>query len=166
MQLTHERVGQLAALVRSEHLDRGLLARVRRFVPQAAAGLASFEVQSLLLMAGIDPDDAPSYANWSLAAHCLALSEGRHDANVATGGRLGELWSFSELRLRVLAEADRALLFDLLPRLARHTAGQGLALNWWSLLALVFLQPAEAEKQRRHLIAGFLRAQARSRAVH
>lgn len=160
MSPTPEQVGRLAAAMRHDRVDRGQLARVRRQGVSPTHAGAAFDTQALLLQAGIDPESSADFADWALVAHCLALSDGRHSPSASAGEQLAAL-QFSEARMRLLLEAERALLFDLLPRLARRAAAQGLALNWWQLAKPVLLarhQPQAAEEARRHLAAGYLRA--------
>lgn len=143
-----------------QRAEPGQTARVRRqpITPQQQG--AAFDTQALLMQAGIDPVGAADFADWALVTHCLALCGGRHDPNASAGEQLAAL-KFSEARMRLLIEADAALLFDLLPRLARRVAASGAALNWWQLskpLLLARAQPEAAEAARRHLVAGFLRS--------
>ena len=160
-----EQLAKLAAVIRSPHTDRGLLARVRRAQvhPQELAN--GFDLQTLLFKAGIDPLDFMAFQDWALIAHSLALVNGAHNPNASSGEQLARL-PLSEMRMRMLVEADHATLFDLLPRLARRVAGAA-ALNWWMLARLVLLArtaPDQAEAARRHLIAGYLNAT--SQATH
>jgi hypothetical protein len=155
-----EQLARLAALMRNERTDRGLLARVRRHSVSPNQAGAAFDTQALLMQAGIDPGGSADFAEWALVAHCLALSDGHHSATASAGEQLAAL-QLSEARMRTLLQAEPALWFELLPRLARRAAAAGQALNWWQLakpLLLARHQPRAAEEARRHLAAGYLRA--------
>lgn len=155
---------RIARRLASPQVDRGLLAALRRFHPAQAGRHNVFEVQQVLLDAGLDL--APGSAQqprWALLVHCLALVQGAHQPRLDTGARLAEL-GLSEARLRQLLEADTPLLADLLPALARRLAAAGLAVDWWPLAALAladFDHPvalARADQARRHIVQGYLRA--------
>lgn len=150
----------LAALARQidihKRSDPGLLARLRRSNPGINEGRdALFETQALLLAAGLDP--APGqFPRWALLVHCLALTGGGHQSGLSTGEVLAEM-RYSELRMRMLMEADETLLRDLLPRLARRVAASGYRINWWPFANLLGLGQRNPDDARRELIRGYLR---------
>jgi CRISPR type I-E-associated protein CasB/Cse2 len=146
----------LARQIASDRADTGMLARVRRSSPGAPE--AMFDTQTLLHAAGIDP--APSdWPAWALLAHCLALVGGAHQSGVSTGEVLAEI-RLTELRMRLLVEADDTLLRDLLPRLARRLAASGQRINWWPFANLLGLGAHTPDEARRELIRGYLRTSA------
>lgn len=155
---------RIARRLASPQVDRGLLAALRRFHPAQAGRHNVFEVQQVLLDAGLDlaPDSAQQ-PRWSLLVHCLALVQGAHLPRADTGARLAEL-GLSEARLRQLMEADAPLLADLLPALARRLAAAGMAVDWWPLAELALgnrdhpASLARADQARRRLVQGYLRA--------
>jgi CRISPR type I-E-associated protein CasB/Cse2 len=153
----------IAAQLSSPRADRGMLAALRRFNPISDGRHNLFEVQQVLLTAGIDlPADHPRQPRWALVVHCLAIVRGAHRAQRDTGAGLAEL-GLSEARLRQLLEADGPLLVDLLPTLARRVAAAGVTLNWWPLAELILAGDDgldRARKARLDIAQGFLRATA------
>lgn len=156
----HDPLRSIAAQLSSPRVDRGMLAALRRFNPLSDGRHNLFEVQAVLLAAGIDLSaDDPRQPRWALVVHCLGIVRGAHHAQRDTGAKLAEL-GFSEARLRQLLEADGPLLADLLPTLARRLAAAGVTINWWPLavLALDGDDGHERARQARLDIAqGFLR---------
>lgn len=157
---------RIAGRLSSPRVDRGLLAALRRFNPLSDGRHNLFEVQQVLLDAGINLSaDHRLQPRWALVVHCLAIVRGAHQPRSDTGMRLFDL-GLSEARLRQLIEADASLLGDLLPTLARRLAAAGQALDWWPLadlaLALDHDAPAQAraEQARRRIVQGYLRAAA------
>lgn len=159
---------RIAARLSSPRIDMGLLAALRRFNPVSDGRHNLFEVQQVLLDAGINLSaDHRLQPRWALVVHCLAIVRGAHLPRSDTGMRLFDL-GLSEARLRQLIEADEPLLSDLLPTLARRLAAAGQALDWWPLanlalaLALDNDAPAQAraELARRRIVQGYLRAAA------
>lgn len=154
----------IAAQLSSPGVNMGMLAALRRFNPVSDGQHNVFEVQQVLLGAGIDlPASSPAQPHWALVVHCLAIVHGAHHDQRDTGARLADL-GFTEARLRQLVEADAALLVDLLPGLARRLAAAGVTLNWWPLALLVLslndAEPARGEAARREIAQGFVRATA------
>lgn len=157
---------RVAAQLSSPRADMGLLAALRRFNPVSDGHHNLFEVQQVLLQAGLDlRADSPWQARWALVVHCLAIVRGAHQPWQDTGARLADL-GLSEARLRQLIEADASLLADLLPTLARRLAAAGLALDWRPLADLVLVADDDAQAQaradaaRRRIVQDFLRAAA------
>ncbi len=112
------------------------------------------------MQADIHPGD--QFQRWALVVHCLALVRGAHDGRSNPGAAMVAM-QFSEARLRQLVQADAALLFDLMPRLARRLAAHGKAVNWWPLALMVLYtgrDEARADKARAEVIAGYLGATA------
>lgn len=154
----------IAAQLSSPAVNMGMLAALRRFNPVSDGQHNVFEVQQVLLGAGIDlSPSSPAQPRWALVVHCLAIVRGAHDKRVDTGARLADL-GFKEARVRQLIDADAALLVDLLPALARRVVAAGVTLNWWPLVHLVVsLDGAESTRSqdaRREIAQGFIRATA------
>ena len=154
----------IAAQLSSPGVNMGMLAALRRFNPVTDGQHNVFEVQQVLLGAGIDLSaNSPAQPQWALVVHCLAIVRGAHHDLRDTGGRLADL-GLSEARVRQLIEADAALLVDLLPALARRLAAAGVTLNWWPLALLVLslddADPARGQGARREIAQGFIRATA------
>ena len=167
-QPSHDPLRAIAGQLSSPRVDRGLLAALRRFNPVSDGRHNLFEVQQVLLAAGIDlPADHPRQPRWALVVHCLAIVRGAHHAQRDTGAKLADL-GFSEARLRQLLEADGPLLGDLLPTLARRVAAAGVSLNWWPLAELALDGDDgqdRARKARIDIAQGFLRATAAKAAA-
>jgi len=159
----HDPLRAIAGQLSSPRVDRGLLAALRRFNPVSDGRHNLFEVQQVLLAAGIDlPADHARQPRWALVVHCLAIVRGAHHGQRDTGAKLADL-GFSEARLRQLLEADGPLLGDLLPTLARRVAAAGVTLNWWPLAELALDGDDgqdRARKARVDIAQGFLRATA------
>ena len=154
----------IAAQLASPGVNMGMLAALRRFNPVSDGRHNVFEVQQVLLAAGIDLQaSSPAQPHWALVVHCLAIVRGAHHDQRDTGARLADL-GLSEARLRQLIEADAALLIDLLPGLARRLAAAGVTLNWWPLALLVLslddAEPTRGQSARREIAQGFIRATA------
>ena len=154
----------IAAQLASPAVNTGMLAALRRFNPVSDGQHNVFEVQQVLLGAGIDlPASSPAQPHWALVVHCLAIVRGAHHDARDTGARLADL-GLSEARVRQLIEADAALLADLLPALARRLSASGVTLNWWPLALLVLslddAEPARRQGARREIAQGFIRASA------
>lgn len=154
---TKDPLASLAGLLR--HASTGTLARLRRSDPARDPQSSLFDTERLLLAAEIRAF-GPDRERWALVLHCLALVQGRHDTRSdAEPGRVLKGLHFSEARLRQLVEADRPMLFALLPRLARRVAVAGAAMNWWPLATLL-LHAGTNDPQREALVE-----QARQRLV-
>lgn len=121
-----------------------------------------------LIAAGLSPETwhPQSWARWALIAHGMALAG--HDGK----GRLGEQMAragVSESRVTRLLTARGEAFRQIVPRLLRLMASQGVAPNWHDLGALIlkeehpdFLDDAEALRLR---IAGhYFSAAARAAA--
>lgn len=154
---------RMALRLASPRVDMGLLAALRRFNPLSDGRHNLFEIQQVLLDAGLDlAVDSRLQPRWALVVHCLAIVRGAHHERQDTGARLADL-GLSEARLRQLIEADAPLLCDLLPLLARRLAAARTTLDWRPLrdMALALDDPAaqtRAEQARRRIVQGFLRA--------
>lgn len=137
-------IASLAGQVR--HASTGALARLRRFDPVTHPQAALFEVETMLMAAGVQAHDARQRERWGLVLHCLALAQGRHDtrADADPGAVLARL-RFSESRLRQLVEADDRVLATLVPRLARRLAAAGASVNWWPLADMLLYVGADGE---------------------
>ena len=154
----------IAAQLSSPGVNMGMLAALRRFNPVSDGQHNVFEVQQVLLGAGVDlPASSPAQPRWALVVHCLAIVRGAHDKKVDTGAKLADL-GFKEARVRQLIDADAALLVDLLPALSRRVVAAGVTLNWWPLALLVLslddAEPDRGQTARREIAQGFIRATA------
>ncbi|MBL8350319.1 MAG: type I-E CRISPR-associated protein Cse2/CasB [Burkholderiaceae bacterium] len=162
---------RIAQRLSAPHVDRGLLAALRRFHPGQEGRHNVFEVQQVLLDAGLDlPPGSALQPRWGLLVHCLAIVQGAHQPRLDTGARLAEL-GLSEARLRQLVEADTPLLADLLPALARRLAAAGTAVDWQPLADLALADRDDprtlmrADHARRRIVQGYLRAVAAKAAA-
>lgn len=157
-------VASLAGQVR--HASTGTLARLRRFDPMTYPRAAMFERERMLQAAGIQAVGAER-ERWALVLHCLALVQGKHDARAdAEPGKVLHGMHFSEARIEQLLEADKPLLFTLMPRIARRLAAAGAAVNWRPLADLLLgtgsdnpQQEARADLARQRLVWHFIAAQ-------
>ena len=153
----------IASRLSSPRVDMGLLAALRRFNPLSDGRHNVFEIQRVLLDAGIDLSaDSRLQPRWALVVHCLAIVRGAHHARRDTGARLADL-GLGEARLRQLIEADAALLCDLLPSLARRLAAARIALDWRPLAEMALALDdeggqARAQRARLQIVQGYLRA--------
>jgi hypothetical protein len=159
---TQDPLRSIAARLSSPGVSTGMLAALRRFNPVSDGQHNLFEVQQVLLSAGVDlPASSPAQPHWALVVHCLAIVRGAHHSHRDTGARLADL-GVSEARVRQLIEAEAALLADLLPALARRVAAAGVTLNWWPLALLVLSlddgDPARGQTARREIVQGFIHA--------
>ena len=128
-------LSRMASLLAVGALSTGELAALRRMNPKTPA-TASVALYTLLERAGVDVRSAsPELPRWALVTHCLALVRGAHRPRAPLGAALHAA-GVSESRLKQLLEADSDVLFDLLPRLARRFAAQGLATDWSALVEL------------------------------
>jgi hypothetical protein len=155
-------VRAIAAQLSAPHTSMGLLSALRRFDPIKQGRQSLFETTQVLMQADIHPGDL--HDRWALVVHCLALVRGAHDGRRNPGAAMAAM-QFSEARLRQLVQADSALLFDLMPRLARRLAAHGGAVNWWPLTLMVLhtgRDEPRADKARSEVIAGYLGASARA----
>jgi hypothetical protein len=161
---TKDPVASLAGQVR--HASMGTLARLRRFDPQIHPRAALFERERMLQAADIHAAGDEREA-WALALHCLALAQGRHDPRVdAEPGKVLHTLHVSEARLEQLLEADRPLLFSLMPRLARRLAAAGATVNWRPLVDLLLgtgcgdpVREHRADAARQRLVRHYIGAQ-------
>lgn len=154
-------IGSIALQLSSPHTPMGLLATLRRFDPMKQGRQSLFETTQVLMQADIHPGEL--HDRWALVVHCLALVRGAHNGHSNPGAAMAAM-HFSETRLRQLVQADAALLFDLMPRLARRLAAHGQAVNWWPLALMVLhtgRDEPRADKARSDVIAGYLGATAR-----
>ena len=157
-------VASLAGQVR--HASPGTLARLRRLDPLTYPRAALFERERMLQSAGITALGADR-ERWALVLHCLALVQGRHDPRTdAEPGKVLHGLHFSEARLEQLIEADKPLLFSLMPRLARRLAAAGATVNWRPLVDLLLgtscddpQREARADEARQRLVRHFIGAQ-------
>ena len=151
----------IAKKLSSATTSMGMVAALRRFNPVTDGQHNVFEIQHVLLDAGIDlAADSPAQQHWALIVHCLAIVRGAHHEKRDTGAQLAAL-GLTEARMRQLIDADGPLLVDLLPTLARRLASAGVSLNWWPLALLVLTQddedPTRSQDARREIVQGFLR---------
>lgn len=154
-------IKSIAQQLSAPHTSMGLLATLRRFDPIKQGRHSLFETSQVLMQADIHPGELQD--RWALVVHCLALVRGAHDGHSNPGAAMAAM-QFSEARLRQLVQADAALLFDLMPRLARRLAVYGRAVNWWPLALMVLhtgRDEPRADKARSDVIAGYLGATAR-----
>lgn len=162
-------VASLAGQIR--HADTGTQARLRRFDPLTHPRAALFERQRMLQAAGIRAHGA-DHERWALLLHCLALVQGRHDARAdAEPGKVLHGLRVSEARVEQLIEADKPLLFALMPRLARRLATAGITVNWKPLADLLLgtgsddpQRERRADEARQRLVSHFIGAQGQAEA--
>jgi CRISPR type I-E-associated protein CasB/Cse2 len=140
-------LGRLARHLNGERLPMGERAALRRMNP-AHPGEAALAVYRALEQGGIDVAPATTeFDSWVLILHCLALVDGRHDATRPIGRALVEA-GISEARVRQLLEADRAILFRLMPRMARRFAVAGSSADWTELANLMLASGVDAGRAR------------------
>ncbi len=154
-------IAAIALQLASPHTPMGLLATLRRFDPMKQGRQSLFETTQVLMQADVHPGEL--HDRWALVVHCLALVRGAHNGHSNPGAAMAAM-QFSETRLRQLVQADAALLFDLMPRLARRLAAHGRAVNWWPLALMVLhtgRDEPRADTARSDVIAGYLGATAR-----
>lgn len=162
--LAKDPVASLAGQLR--HASTATLARLRRFDPLTYPRAALFDRERMFQAASIAAHGAER-ERWDLVLHCLALVQGRHDARAeAEPGRVLHSLHFSEARLEQLVEADKPLLFTLMPRVARRLAAAGATVNWKPLVELVLgtdsgdpQREARADEARQRLVRHFIGAQ-------
>lgn len=157
---TKDPVASIAAQLRDSGTDTGLVTALRRHHPVAERRRCLFELHQVLDRAGvIEGSESPRFDRWALLVHCLALARGAHRPDVGCGAVLAQA-HLSEARVRQLVEADAAMLFDLLPLLARRLAAGGWTLNWWPLARLALnadLDEDRADAARSEIVRGWLR---------
>lgn len=152
-----EPFGALAAwIARAGPGDRAALARLRvdALQPHQLAALSR-----ALLGAGLSPDrwDAQTWPRWALIAQGIALSG--HDGKQALGAQLAHA-GVAESRVTKLLTSRAESFSQLVPRLLRLLASQGVSPNWRELGELVLIESSEdpdnqAEAERLRLtIAG------------
>lgn len=163
-------VASLAGQVR--HASPGTLASLRRFDPLTYPRTGLFERERMLQAAGITAQGADR-ERWALVLHCLALVQGRHDPRAdAEPGKVLHGLHFSEARLEQLIEADKPLLFSLMPRIARRLAAVGATVNWKPLVDLLMGTSCDdpqrevwANEARQRLVRHFIGAQGLAEAA-
>lgn len=134
-EVTHrDPYGAIAAHVaRTSRGERAALARLRSdaLQPHELAALAR-----ALLAAGLDVDTwrPETWQRWAMIAHGIALAG--HDGKRRLGAQLAEA-GVSESRVTKLLTSRGDAFRQLLPRLIRLLASQGVAPNWHELGTLV-----------------------------
>lgn len=151
-------LGRLAAALARPSFSTGDHAALRRMDPQRP-DRATVPLQRLLDDCKVPLGDSTGqFHRWALIVHCLALARGRHDMTAPTGKTLDDL-NVSEARLNQLLSADRDVLFDLLPRLARRLAAQNAAIDWRPLARIVLADDEDrADKARLEIARSYARA--------
>lgn len=119
-------------------------AAIRR-MDSAAPASAARAVYSLLADVGMPLDEADDIDRWILLVHALALARGAHDPSVFIGDALIKI-HFGEARLQQLLSADRALLADLVPRLARRLSSQQQRMDFAPLMRLLMAVDRDTEE--------------------
>ena len=151
---------RLASLLSGNSIGTGELAALRRLNPKDPS-TSAVALYGALWRAGLDvPADSPVLPRWAVLTQCLALVAGRHRADVPVGRALAEA-NISEARVKQLLEADAALLLDLLPRLARRFAEDGVAADWRALAELALsleLDAPRAEEARLRIARSYIAA--------
>lgn len=151
-------LSRMAALLAGSALSTGESAALRRMDPKTPAA-ASVALYTLLERAGVDVRPAsPELPRWALVTHCIALVRGAHRPHAPLGAALNAA-GVSESRLKQLLEAESDVLFDLLPRLARRFAAQGLAADWSALVDLALaadLDENRADEARLRIARSFV----------
>ena len=122
-------IAAIAARLGSSSFPTGDHAALRRMQPAQPGGHAMIAAERLLHAAGVDPRSLGERERWTLAIHCLALAQGRHNPAIPFGKALADL-HFSEPRLTRLLVDDYGLVADWMPRIARFLASQGAAADW------------------------------------
>lgn len=162
--------GAMAAFIqRAGPGDRAALARLNpeALQPHQVAALAR-----ALLAAGLAPEQwhPDTWPRWALIAQGMALAG--HDRRQALGAQLAHA-GVSESRVTKLLTARGEAFVQLVPRLLRLMASQGVAPNWRELGELVLKEnstdPArleEAEAMRLRVAGRYFSAVARSKAPH
>lgn len=162
--------GALAAFIqRAGPGDRAALARLNpeALQPHQVAALAR-----ALLAAGLAPEQwhPDTWPRWALIAQGMALAG--HDRRQALGAQLAHA-GVSESRVTKLLTARGDAFVQLVPRLLRLMASQGVAPNWRELGELVLKEhstdPArleEAEAVRLRVAGRYFSALARGKATH
>jgi len=162
--------GAMAAFIqRAGPGDRAALARLdpEALQPHQVAALAR-----ALLAAGLAPEQwhPDTWPRWALIAQGMALAG--HDRRQALGAQLAHA-GVSESRVTKLLTARGEAFVQLVPRLLRLMASQGVAPNWRELGELVLkehsMDPArleEAEAMRLRVAGRYFSAVARGKAAH
>jgi CRISPR system Cascade subunit CasB len=162
--------GAMAAFIqRAGPGDHAALARLNpaALQPHQVAALAR-----ALLAAGLAPEQwhPDTWPRWALIAQGMALAG--HDRRQALGAQLAHA-GVSESRVTKLLTARGEAFVQLVPRLLRLMASQGVAPNWRELGELVLKEsstdPArleEAEAIRLHVAGRYFSAVARGKAPH
>lgn len=133
--------GALAAYV--QRAGPGERAALARLTPEA---LRPHEVAALsraLLFAGLQPDtwQADTWPRWALVAHGIALAG--HDGADRLGRQLAQA-GVAESRVTRLLTARGDAFRQLLPRVLRLLASQGVRPNWLELGPLVLKESSRA----------------------
>lgn len=119
-------------------------AAIRRMDPTAPASAAR-AVYTLLADVGMALDETNDIERWILLIHALALARGAHDPGVFIGDALVKI-NFREARLQQLLSADKALLADLIPRLARRLSAQQQRMDFAPLMRLLMAVDRDTEE--------------------
>lgn len=131
-------VGKLASWIQRDTTPTGELARLRRMDPTDPVPVYPVLLRQLK-QAGLHLSGHQSLRGWSLIAHCLALTRGRHHPGRRFGAALYAI-GMTDLRINSLLRADLDQLTDLLPRVARRLGQQQENANWaqpaWLVLGL------------------------------
>ncbi len=158
-------VGRVAAMLASDATTMQTKSALRRFDPLLRLSDAAFELGSVLSRAEVSVQPGwPAYESWAVVVHCLALVRGAHQRDIPVGRALVNV-KVSELRVRALLEADRPMLLDLLPRLARRMASASQPMDWAPLARLALyagLDEMAAERARLEIADSYQRAAAAS----
>ena len=120
-----------------QHASPGERAALARLNPDQA--LRPHEIAALarvLLAAGLQPDTwrPATWQRWALIAHGMALAG--HDRSARLGAQLARA-QVAESRVTRLLTARGDAFTQLLPRLLRLLASQGVRPNWYELGPLI-----------------------------
>lgn len=149
--------------------DMGLLATLRRFHPVTHGHACLLEVTQVLEHAGVEDQLGGSdralvdrrHQRWAVLVHCLAIARGAHkDGGRSPGEALASI-GYGENRLRLLLQADEALLLELMPLLARRLAAARATVDWQPLARLLLnagIDEAAADRARSWIARGYIQA--------
>ena len=153
----------LSGSLRDQRLGTGMEAALRRLDARHPDPRHAIALYRLLAEYRISPASPDLTVRWAAIVNALALCHGAHAQRRRCGEALYEM-GIKEERLSMLLAADRDVLIDLLPRLARRLFASGQAMDWWPLARLMLTvdrDPDEADRMRSRIAREYVRAQVR-----
>jgi CRISPR type I-E-associated protein CasB/Cse2 len=141
--------------------DHAALRRLSTDGPELRYAVALYRLMEDL---GVSAPNIDQVRCWATIINALALCRGAHDPDRFCGFALHAV-GFSEERLAALLAADRDMLMDLLPRVARRLAAAGERMDWRPLARLLLeagRNEAGADEIRSRIAREYVRAQSRA----